>query len=290
MPKPELNLKDWATGQGALSAEPTEAQKRQGWTTEQPAVHPFNWLISDLSNWFDYFNKKAGHGGIGVLTFNSSRPRIKLPFNLPENDKLSAIRVLKQENGSAGGGTQTDTFNVTFSQQDTTFRLVTFDVPPSIVGPYKIFVSNGFVPAYPETLKITYYPSPRPYLIQGDVGSPPPTTRRIKIKYSATPTQALTAVEVNGTEYQLSAINSNREQSTEQTSNVGLSETDLTTPFRFKKADGSYVEVSSGGLPSFNLKEITSGISIQSISGSDYLTVQSGLSDGDKIFISSSAN
>ena len=81
--------------------------KRSGFSAEQPNVHWFNWVISNLYKWIAYLLQRAVTPFVGDFwtDHSAARPYYQLPFQLPEaaSEKASAISLFRQVQATAGG-------------------------------------------------------------------------------------------------------------------------------------------------------------------------------------------
>ena len=94
----------WASESTAISNEPALGYKQTGFPVSQPPVDYMNWALQNIYQWIDYFDGAGVGGGGGLtITFDSSRPRIQLPFALPADNQLAAIEVFKRETAAVGG-------------------------------------------------------------------------------------------------------------------------------------------------------------------------------------------
>ena len=97
-------IKEWATSPTAEIEEPTENFKKQGFGITQPSVRFFNWILNNIYKWINYFDDASLSQGEINTTFVSARPRIQLPFNFKEGNKLSQIEVFKKGTADNVGG------------------------------------------------------------------------------------------------------------------------------------------------------------------------------------------
>ena len=94
----------WASDPAAISNEPPLSYRQAGFSAAQPPADYMNWALQNIYQWIDYFDGAGVGGGGGLtITFDSSRPRIQLPFALPADNQLAAIEVFKRETAAVGG-------------------------------------------------------------------------------------------------------------------------------------------------------------------------------------------